>query len=393
VAPLEELILSMNPLLESFGNAQTVRNDNSSRFGKFIQISFTVEGSISGAFLSNYLLKLLNNPKENKIIIYSISSLQVLHRSLCLSYESNLHIQKHNRCDPFDTFLTRLHKSKHDAAAFQETCQCLSNLGLDYTTHKQILGVVAAILHLGNVKFVDASASSDQADSSNDHVSELASSSMNYLSKACELLGLDPEEVANAILSKQIIVGGKIITKPQSVVHARDKCDALAKLCYSSLFQWLVDRINDTISFEQQQISPLDPREEHAKEPNVRGFIGVLDIYGFQNFESNRFEHFLINYANEAMQRHFNKHLFEVEQEIYSNEGVDWAYINFNDNRPCLELLEGGESTMVGILSTLDDAWGGSLGSSSEKDVKFVGQLHQAFGGTPKPKHPYFVTP
>jgi len=393
---LEELILSMNPLLESFGNARTVRNDNSSRFGKFIQISFTSEGTISGAYLSNYLLEKTriteqSDGERNYHIFYQLFAGATPELMSQLGVEYSLPESQPQQSFRYISHMPK-HKSKHDAAAFQETCQCLTNLGLDPKAQQQILGVVTAILHLGNVDFVDVSASGDQPDSGNDHASELAPPSMESLKKACELLGLDPEEVANAILSKQIIVGGKIITKPQSVVQARDKRDALAKLCYSSLFQWLVDRINDTISVEQQQLSSFD-LHQFPKESAVRGFIGVLDIYGFENFESNGFEQLLINYANEAMQRHFNKHLFEVEQEIYSNEGVDWAYINFNDNRPCLELLEGGGSTVVGILSTLDDAWGGSLGSSSEKDVKFVSQLHQTFGGTPKPKHPYFVTP
>jgi myosin heavy subunit len=104
-----------------------------------------------------------------------------------------------------------------------------------------------------------------------------------------------------------------------------------------------------------------------------------LDIYGFEQFDVNGFEQLLINYANETLQRHFNKHLFEVEQELYASEGVDWTYITFNDNRPCLELIEGGGGS-VGILGTLDDAWGG-MGSGNEKDIKFVSHLHQLFGG------------
>jgi myosin heavy subunit len=108
--------------------------------------------------------------------------------------------------------------------------------------------------------------------------------------------------------------------------------------------------------------------------------IGVLDIYGFEQFDVNGFEQLLINYANEKLQRHFNKHLFEVEQELYAQEGVDWTYITFNDNRPCLELIEGGGGS-IGILGTLDDAWGG-MGSGNEKDVKFVSHLHQLFGGS-----------
>jgi myosin heavy subunit len=132
---------------------------------------------------------------------------------------------------------------------------------------------------------------------------------------------------------------------------------------------------------------------------NSSGFIGVLDIYGFEVFDINGFEQFLINYCNEKLQRHFNRHLFEVEQQLYAAEGVDWTYITFNDNKPCLELIEGGGGT-VGILNTLDDSWGG-MGSATENEVKFVAQLHKQFGGAAgaslKSKentgHDYFVTP
>jgi myosin heavy subunit len=153
------------------------------------------------------------------------------------------------------------------------------------------------------------------------------------------------------------------------VALAADKRDALAKMTYSCLFLWLVQRVNETLFTDQMACG----------DNNQSGFIGVLDIYGFECFEVNGYEQLLINYCNEKLQRHFNRHLFEVEQDLYASEGVDWTYITFNDNRPCLELIEGGGGT-VGIINTLDDAWGG-MGTSSEKDVKFVSHLHKLFGG------------
>jgi len=394
---LEERVLSANPLLESFGNARTLRNDNSSRFGKFIQIQFLQSGAIAGASVSNYLLEKTRiteqvDNERNYHIFYQLitgGDEDLLHQ---LGLESG-------KLKGFDYISHPKNPSRRDVAAFQETKNCLSNIALDSDAQKQLFGVIAAILHLGNVDFTEGSSSDSSAIATVESISSLA--------QACELLGLDTEEVTSAILSKQIVVGGKTIMKPQSVVQARDKRDAFAKLCYSSLFQWLVDRINDTISFDGNDdfSTDLKPAEsfdvfspdlkgkvkKRTGPSDIRGFIGVLDIYGFEHFEVNGFEQLLINYANENMQRHFNKHLFEVEQEIYANEGVDWTYVTFNDNRPCLELLEGGGGT-VGVLSMLDDAWGG-MGSASEKDIKFVSQLHQAFGGTPKPKDPYFVTP
>jgi myosin heavy subunit len=210
------------------------------------------------------------------------------------------------------------------------------------------------------------------------------------LRKACELLGLDEAKLSEAILTKVLVVNGKTIKKPQNVALAEDKRDALAKMTYSCLFLWLVQCINETL--QQKSTSK-------AFNSDKLGFIGVLDIYGFECFEQNGLEQLLINYCNEKLQRHFNRHLFEVEQDLYANEGVDWSYITFNDNRPCLELIEGG-SGIVGILNTLDDAWGG-MGTASEKDGKFVTHLHKLFGtgsgdskkGDTESGHPNFVTP
>ena len=151
------------------------------------------------------------------------------------------------------------------------------------------------------------------------------------------------------------------------------------------LFLWLIHKINKTIAPQPDAVRIRSYSTDSVLNSSMDGsiddvgFIGLLDIYGFEQFDTNGFEQLLINYANEKLQRHFNRHLFEVEQDLYASEGVDWKYITFNDNRPCLELIEGGGGT-IGILSTLDDAWGG-LGNTAEKDVKFVSHLHQLFGG------------
>ena len=171
------------------------------------------------------------------------------------------------------------------------------------------------------------------------------------------------------------------------MAQASDKRDAFAKLVYSSMFVWLVNKINATLASEDAagggggevgDDALFSPKRSSYKPLVPTGFIGVLDIYGFENFDNNGFEQLLINYANEKLQRHFNRHLFEVEQSLYSSEGVDWTYITFNDNRPCLELIEGGGGN-VGILSTLDDC--GGMGTAAERDINFLAQVHQKFGG------------
>jgi myosin heavy subunit len=184
-----------------------------------------------------------------------------------------------------------------------------------------------------------------------------------------------------------LTIGGKTFKKPSTVAMAEDKRDALAKMTYSCLFLWLVQSVNSTLG---------QPEHQDDFEEGKLGFIGVLDIYGFECFEVNGYEQLLINYCNEKLQRHFNRHLFEVEQNLYSTEGVDWTYITFNDNRPCLELIEGRSGT-GGILNTLDDSYAG-MGTSTEKDGKFVSQLHKLFGTSAAAQktgggHDYFVTP
>ena len=377
---LEDRVLSSNPLLEAFGNAQTLRNDNSSRFGKFIHINFSTEtGAIVGARISNYLLEKTRITQQiegerNYHIFYQLfagARTELLNR---LGLESGPSCFKYlgNRTSP---------KSKNDLNDFQETMDCLTRIGLTEDEQENVFAIAAAVLHLGNVTFKESA--------SGDHSAVITPESESYLQKACNLLGLDMKVVSDAILTKLLSIGGKTIKKSSSVAMAEDKRDALAKMTYSGVFLWLVDAINKTLVDNIGQNADNDVYEK-------RGFIGVLDIYGFETFETNGYEQLLINYCNEKLQRHFNRHLFEVEQSLYSSEGIDWTYITFNDNRPCLELIEGGHGR-GGILSTLDDAHSG-LGDTREQDTKFVGQLHKLFGNVAGARqtgagHDYFLTP
>lgn len=379
VAALEDRVLSSNPLLETFGNAQTIRNDNSSRFGKFIHINFSTDtGVIVGAQISNYLLEKTRittqiEGERNYHIFYQLFSGAKPEQLKKLGLDQGTSAFRYLGYRDYP-------KNEFDEAAFVETLSCLSNVGLATEEQNLVLGLTAAVLHLGNISFEEVE--------NEEHSAVISESSRPSLQKACELLGLDEGVVSEAILTKLLNVNGKIIKKSSSTTMAEDKRDALAKLTYSCLFLWLVKSINGTL----RRHEPIDG---HGVD-NKSGFIGVLDIYGFECFEVNGYEQLLINYCNEKLQRHFNRHLFEVEQNLYSSEGVDWTYITFNDNRPCLELIEGGNG-IVGILNTLDDSYAG-MGSAGEKDVKFVAQLHNFFGSVAGAKatnarHDFFVTP
>eukprot|EP00977_Amphora_coffeiformis_P007254 scaffold1573_cov173-Amphora_coffeaeformis.AAC.11 len=390
IAALEDRVLSSNPLLETFGNAQTLRNDNSSRFGKFIHIYFdTVSGSITGASIRNYLLEKTRittqtEGERNYHIFYQLLAGSTLQELEEWGIQGGMESFSYLGNRP-----TAKSSTAKDATDMEETKECLRRLGVGQEERSTLFAMTAAVLHLGNIQF------ETKTDENDNDAAAVTEASRPSLQKACELLGVEEAAVEEAILTKRLVVNGKTIKKSQSVGLAADKRDALAKMTYSNLFLWLVQCINETL----QQNTVATAKDQQVAAGHQIGFIGVLDIYGFECFETNGFEQLLINYCNEKLQRHFNRHLFEVEQELYANEGVDWSYITFNDNRPCLELIEGGGGS-VGILNTLDDAWGG-MGTTSEKDGKFVAQLHKLFGTLSKNEgkeggddgHKHFVTP
>ena len=201
--------------------------------------------------------------------------------------------------------------------------------------------------------------------------------SVKYLEASSELLGVSSEALLTALTKRSMYVGESIIVKCQTQSQAVEKRDSFAKSIYSMIFSWLVDMINTTIS---------------GAEFKVRGFIGVLDIYGFENFDNaNGFEQLLINYANEKLQNHFNRHIFHIEQLEYESEGIDWSYITFNDNQQCVELIDGKPEGKTGIFQTLDDSNSRNCGDAN---AAFINQLNVNWSQHgAKSKHPNFVSP
>ncbi|GAB7357247.1 hypothetical protein MBLNU459_g8226t1 [Dothideomycetes sp. NU459] len=341
----EEQILATNPIMEAFGNAKTTRNDNSSRFGKYIEIMFDKKTDIIGARIRTYLLersRLVFQPlkERNYHIFYQLvaGASDAEKEEFGLTAVENFDYLNQGGSPQID--------GVDDADEFRATRESLSRIGVSEVQQSQLWKILAALLHIGNIKIV-ATRSDSQLSASEPSVA-----------KACELLGIDPNEFAKWTVKKQLITRGEKImsnlTQQQAVVVR----DSVAKYIYSSLFDWLVETLNHGLA-----------RPEVLEQ--VKSFIGVLDIYGFEHFAKNSFEQFCINYANEKLQQEFNQHVFKLEQEEYLREEIDWKFIDFSDNQPCIDLIEG----KLGVLALLDEESRLPMGS----DESFVNKLHNNF--------------
>ncbi|KAM5563548.1 myosin-16 [Rosa sericea] len=324
---VEQQVLESNPVLEAFGNAKTVKNNNSSRFGKFVEIQFDNRGRISGAAIRTYLLE--------RSRVCQISDFERNYHCfylLCAAPEKER--EKYKLVDPQSYHY--LNQSScyelvdiDDAQFYLSTRRAMTVIGISEVEQEAIFRVVAAILHLGNIDFANGE----------DHDSSVIKDdqSLFHLQMAAELLMCNPRALEDALCKRVMITPEEIIKRSLDPLGASVSRDGLAKTIYSQLFNWLVDKINVSI----------------GQDPSSKCLIGVLDIYGFESFKTNSFEQFCINYTNEKLQQHFNKHVFKTEQEEYTKEEIDWSYIEFVDNKDVLDLIEQKKG---GIIALLDEA-------------------------------------
>ncbi|KAI3409534.1 uncharacterized protein J3R85_019201 [Psidium guajava] len=324
---VEQQVLESNPVLEAFGNAKTVRNNNSSRFGKFVEIQFDQRGRISGAAVRTYLLERsrvcqISDPERNYHCFYMLCAApQEDIQRFKLGHPRTFHYLNQSNCFALD--------GVDDSKEYIATRRAMDIVGISSHEQDAIFRVVAAILHLGNIEFVKGK----ETDSSmpKDEKSRF------HLKTAAELLMCDTKGLEDSLCKRVIVTRDETITKfvdPDSAVGQRD---ALARIVYSRLFDWIVDKINNSI----------------GQDPDAKSLIGVLDIYGFESFKTNSFEQFCINLTNEKLQQHFNQHVFKMEQEEYTKEEIDWSYIDFVDNQDVLDLIEKKPG---GIIALLDEA-------------------------------------
>ncbi|XP_056673507.1 myosin-10 isoform X2 [Monodelphis domestica] len=326
-AKLERQLLQANPILESFGNAKTVKNDNSSRFGKFIRINFDVTGYIVGANIETYLL-------EKSRAVRQAKDERTFHIFYQLLSGAGEHLKSDLLLEGFNNyrFLSNGYipiPGQQDKDNFQETMEAMHIMGFSHDEILSMLKVVSSVLQFGNISF-KKERNTDQASMPENTVAQ----------KLCHLLGMNVMEFTRAILTPRIKVGRDYVQKAQTKEQADFAVEALAKATYERLFRWLVHRINKALDRTKRQGA---------------SFIGILDIAGFEIFELNSFEQLCINYTNEKLQQLFNHTMFVLEQEEYQREGIEWNFIDFGlDLQPCIDLIER-PANPPGVLALLDE--------------------------------------
>nr|XP_040055938.1 myosin VIb isoform X3 [Gasterosteus aculeatus aculeatus] len=357
---IDERIVEANPLLEAFGNAKTVRNNNSSRFGKFVEIHFNEKNAVVGGFVSHYLLEksricMQSNDERNYHIFYRLcagasedikkrlhldspDSFRYLNRG-CTRYFASKDSDKQimqNRKSPEENKHLKAGALKDplldDMGDFNRMCVAMKKIGLDDTEKLDLFRVVAGVLHLGNIDFEETGSSSGGC--------ILKTQSGQTLEYCADLLALDPGDLRVSLTTRIMLTTaggakGTVIKVPLKVEQANNARDALAKAVYSRLFDHVVKRVNQCFPFETSS-----------------NFIGVLDIAGFEYFEHNSFEQFCINYCNEKLQQFFNERILKEEQELYQREGLGVNEVHYVDNQDCIDLVE---AKLVGVLDILDE--------------------------------------
>uniref|UniRef100_A0AAQ5X6Q5 Myosin X, like 1 n=1 Tax=Amphiprion ocellaris TaxID=80972 RepID=A0AAQ5X6Q5_AMPOC len=331
---VEQAIVQSSPIMEAFGNAKTVYNNNSSRFGKFIQLHFSEGGNIQGGCVIDCILNRVvrQNPGErNYHIFYALlagetaESFHYLSQSGCLK-----------------------DKSLNDKELFNSVMEALKVLEFTEEEIRDMFKLLSGVLQLGNIEFMTAGG---------------AQITTKQGRCSAELLGLDAFQLSEVLTQRSIILRGEEICSPLTIEQAVDSRDSVAMALYSQCFSWIILKINQKIK-----------GKENFKS------IGILDIFGFENFEVNRFEQFNINYANEKLQEYFNKHIFSLEQLEYNREGVQWDAIDWMDNAECLDLIE----KKLGLLALVNEESRFPKGT----DFTLLEKLHSRHS-----TNPYYVKP
>ncbi|XP_030262986.1 myosin heavy chain, fast skeletal muscle-like [Sparus aurata] len=346
---LEDQIVAANPLLEAYGNAKTVRNDNSSRFGKFIRIHFGTSGKLASADIETYLL-------EKSRVTFQLSAERSYHifYQLMTGHRPELLEALLITTNPYDYPMISQGeitvKSINDVEEFDATDTAIDILGFTPEEKLGIYKLTGAVMHHGNMKFKQKQRE-DQAEPDGTEVAD----------KIAYLLGLNSADMLKALCYPRVKVGNEMVTKGQTVPQVNNSVSALCKSIYEKMFLWMVIRINEMLDTKQAR----------------QFFIGVLDIAGFEIFDFNSLEQLCINFTNEKLQQFFDHHMFVLEQEEYKKEGIIWEFIDFGmDLAACIELIE----KPMGIFSILEE----ECMFPKASDTTFKNKLHDQHLGKTK---------
>ncbi|XP_068458393.1 unconventional myosin-IXAa-like isoform X2 [Clinocottus analis] len=342
---VEQIILGAGPVLEAFGNAKTAHNNNSSRFGKFIQVNYQESGTVRGAYVEKYLLEksrlvyqehnernyhvfyyLLAGASEEERKSFHLLKPEEYHYLNQMTKKSHkLHWDNYYESD-LDCFTVEGEDLKHD---FERLQLAMEMVGFLPTTRKRIFSLLSAILHLGNIRYKKKTYRDDSIDICNPEVLPIVS----------ELLEVREEMLLEALTTRKTVTVGERLIVPYKLAEAGTVRDSMAKSLYSALFDWIVFRTNHALLNNKDL-------EDNSKILS----IGVLDIFGFEDYENNSFEQFCINFANERLQHYFNQHIFKLEQEEYRAEGIIWHNIEYIDNSGCLNLISKKPTALFHLL-------------------------------------------
>jgi myosin-5 len=357
---IEQQVLQSNPILESFGNAKTLRNNNSSRFGKFIEINFASSNVkslyISGATVRTYLL-------EKVRLVYQCTGERNYHcfyemikgspsedkERRGLTETANFKYLNQSGCDERSDDVD-------DVEQFQLLRSAFDTLAIPAVEQNLVFDITAAVLHIGNIGFASTQSDGVQTE---DGGCCISNESLSNAQKCCELLGLEVNKLEAALCEKLVVAKDDTYIKKLQVSEAEYSRDTMAKSLYGALFSWLVMRVNTAIrdgppaDGDSNTVTTTTTAKRKKSLTKSRiAFIGVLDIFGFESFATNSFEQLCINYTNETLQQHFNQFIFKHEQTLYEQEEIRWDFISFPDNKETLDLLEAKQK---GIFSVCDE--------------------------------------
>ena len=352
ITSINDKLQQSSPILESFGNAKTTRNDNSSRFGKFMKIQFNAKGILVGMHNTPYLL-------EKSRVVQCGADERLYHAFYQLAIGASAEQKERYMLDAASSYpMLQMGgclsiPKVNDTDDFNEVLSAMKTVGFTEDESDSCWKVIAACLHLSKVEFEN-----------NEKDASVISSGAEYIERAAKMLSIDPASLQTSLLTMTRSMGKDVVRKPMNMLQSRDTRNSLSIFLYEKMFLWIVNKINDVVSQPSQ--------EAH--------WIGLLDIFGFENFRVNSFEQLCINLANERLQKHYNTYVYDKDLQECQQEGIQQAHkgVAVNDNQACLDLIMAGKNS---VYSLLDDVCKSTQTGDAADDRKFLDSMIERFGG------------